>query len=155
MVRPGPFVATAPVVLEGPGIGLPADGAARRLAAPIAVIVVGVALAALVLARGPLAPGTSGAGDDGPSILPAASMLATPMSPASTPSPRPTATPSPRPTATAAPRPTPRARTYKVKRGETLSSIAAKFGTTTRKLAALNRIKDPSLIRVGQVLKLP
>jgi hypothetical protein len=151
----GPFVATAPVVLEGPGLGLPAQGAARRLAAPLTVIIVGVALAALVLARGPLAPGTSGAGDDGSSTSPAASLRASQTPSASTPSSAPTATPSPRPTATSAPKPTSRPRTYKVRRGDSLSSIAAKFGTTAKKLAVLNGIKNASLIRVGQVLKLP
>ena len=32
--RPGPFVPMAPVVLEGAGLGLPSEAAARRLAAP-------------------------------------------------------------------------------------------------------------------------
>ena len=45
--------------------------------------------------------------------------------------------------------------TYKVKRGDTLSGIAARFGTTVKVLVELNDIKDPSKLRVGQVLKLP
>ena len=44
---------------------------------------------------------------------------------------------------------------YKVKRGDTLSGIAAKFGTTVKVLVELNDIKDPSKLRVGQVIKLP
>ena len=61
----------------------------------------------------------------------------------------------PKPTATAKPTATPRPRTYKVKPGDTLTGIAAKFGTTVKKLSALNNITNPSLIRVGQVLQLP
>ncbi len=41
-----------------------------------------------------------------------------------------------------------------MKRGDTLSGIAATFGTTVKKLTALNHITDPSKLRVGQVLKL-
>ena len=42
-----------------------------------------------------------------------------------------------------------------MKRGDTLSGIAAKYGTTVKKLADLNDITDPSKLHVGQVLKLP
>jgi LysM repeat protein len=45
--------------------------------------------------------------------------------------------------------------TYKVRSGDTLSAIAARFGTTVRALVDLNGITDPSRLRVGQVLKLP
>ncbi|MCP5464466.1 MAG: LysM peptidoglycan-binding domain-containing protein [Deltaproteobacteria bacterium] len=44
-------------------------------------------------------------------------------------------------------------RYYRVKRGDTLSRIASKHGTSTNKLAQLNRIKKTSPIRVGQKLK--
>ena len=43
-------------------------------------------------------------------------------------------------------------RTYTVQAGDTLSYIAAKFGTTVANLVALNNISDPNLIYVGQVL---
>jgi LysM repeat protein len=58
---------------------------------------------------------------------------------------------------TPAPSPTPAepARTYKVKRGDTLSGIAARFGTTVRVLIDLNDIKNPSRIAIGAVLELP
>ena len=39
--------------------------------------------------------------------------------------------------------------------GDTLSRIAAKYGTTVAKLVEINGIKNPNLIRVGQVLRLP
>ena len=45
--------------------------------------------------------------------------------------------------------------TYKVKRGDTLSGIAAKFATTVKVLVELNGIKDPSKLHMGQVIKLP
>ncbi len=45
--------------------------------------------------------------------------------------------------------------TYKIKSGDTLSAIAARFGTTVKVLVNLNHIADPSKIHVGQVLKLP
>jgi LysM repeat protein len=45
--------------------------------------------------------------------------------------------------------------THTVKRGETLSGIAARYRTTVAALASLNGINNPSMIRVGQVLKLP
>ena len=46
-------------------------------------------------------------------------------------------------------------KTHVVKKGETLSGIANKYDTTVNKLASLNGIKNPSLIRVGQIIKLP
>ena len=43
--------------------------------------------------------------------------------------------------------------TYTVVSGDTLSGIAARYGTTVANLVALNGISNPNLIRVGQVLK--
>lgn len=44
---------------------------------------------------------------------------------------------------------------YTVKRGDTLSGIAAKYGTTYQKLAAYNGISNPNIISVGQKIKIP
>lgn len=44
---------------------------------------------------------------------------------------------------------------YVVKRGDTLSSIAAKYGTTYQVLAKRNGISNPNLIKVGQQIKIP
>lgn len=43
--------------------------------------------------------------------------------------------------------------TYTVRAGDTLSSIANKFGTSYQTLASLNGIANPNLIYVGQVLR--
>lgn len=45
--------------------------------------------------------------------------------------------------------------TYTVKKGDTLTKIAQITNTTVRELVSLNGIKNPNIIRVGQVLKLP
>jgi LysM repeat protein len=58
--------------------------------------------------------------------------------------------PAPEPTA-----PNPIAGTYTVVKGDTLSGIAARFGTTYQALAASNGIANPNVINVGQVLKVP
>jgi LysM repeat protein len=39
---------------------------------------------------------------------------------------------------------------YKVKKGDTLSGIAKKYGTTYQELARINNISDPNKIYVGQ-----
>jgi len=44
---------------------------------------------------------------------------------------------------------------YKVVRGDTLSMIAARFGTTVKKIQQLNNIINPDIIKEGQQLTLP
>lgn len=44
---------------------------------------------------------------------------------------------------------------YTVKSGDTLSKIAAKYGTTYQALAAYNGIANPNVITVGQKIKIP
>jgi LysM repeat protein len=46
-------------------------------------------------------------------------------------------------------------RTYTVVRGDTLTSIATKFGVTAAALAQANNISNPNQISVGQVLSIP
>ena len=48
-----------------------------------------------------------------------------------------------------------KARSHKVVRGDTLAKIAQKYDSTVAELSKLNGIKNASLIRVGQVIKLP
>ena len=45
--------------------------------------------------------------------------------------------------------------TYTVQTGDTLFSIASRFGTTVEALVEANNITNPDLIRVGQVLTIP
>ena len=44
---------------------------------------------------------------------------------------------------------------YTVQKGDTLSAIAARYGTTYQKLAEYNGIADPNKISVGQKIKIP
>lgn len=44
---------------------------------------------------------------------------------------------------------------HTVRRGDTLSKIAAKYNTTVEALAASNGIKNPDRINVGDVLTIP
>ncbi len=46
-------------------------------------------------------------------------------------------------------------RTYKVKRGDTLNSIALKFGVTVKALRKANGLSGGDVIRRGQVLVIP
>jgi LysM repeat protein len=73
---------------------------------------------------------------------------AAPVAPAPAPVAPAPATPAPAPAAPAA------AATYTVVRGDSLSGIASRFGTTTRNLMSLNGITNANLIRVGQVITL-
>lgn len=44
---------------------------------------------------------------------------------------------------------------HTVKRGDSLYSLAKKYGTSVSTLVSLNKIKNPSLIIDGQVLLIP
>ena len=89
-----------------------------------------------------------------------------------TPTPEPTAAPTEAPTATLTPLPTATlqpptatptatrsaasgATTYRVQVGDTLSSIAARFGITWQELAAANGLTGSSMLSVGQELIIP
>jgi LysM repeat protein len=92
-----------------------------------------------------------------PSRAPAVAGATTAPTPARTPKPSvvtaqstAAAQPTPKPTKTLA-----ATRTYRVKSGDTLSGIAAKYHTTVTALMKLNNITDPRKLRVGQVLKIP
>ena len=85
-------------------------------------------------------------------------------------SPKPTTTPKPTSSATASPKPTPTPTvspkptssptasasvSYKVVSGDTLGSIATKFGVTVARIQAANSLGTSTVIKIGQVLKIP
>lgn len=168
-----PIARTSPVVVERARPLLPIDrlGDTRRWGQVGLVALMLVAVFAVAVARfgGSSESVTGGVGGVAPSLsasAPPATAPSVDASPGGTVKPsaaqsqapvstqRPVATPG----ATARPGPagSPAAmRTYTVKTGDTLSAIAARFGTTVTALQKLNGIADPSIIRVGQVLKIP
>ena len=90
------------------------------------------------------------------------SFLSCSSAPSATPSIKPTPTPTatvkaeasptnPSPSPTGAPQVT----AYTVQAGDTLYSIAAKFGSTVEAIAAANKITNPDVISVGQQLVIP
>lgn len=96
-------------------------------------------------------------GSSSPTATPTATWTPTPTSTATTPTPTPTgtlvATATPTPTAT--PLPTGQTIIHVVKTGETLYSIARRYGVSVETLAYLNKITNPSRIYVGQQLIIP
>lgn len=61
--------------------------------------------------------------------------------------------PSPTPTPTPEPTSEPSVEYYTVVKGDTLSKIAKRYGTTVKQLCKWNNISNPDLIRIGQVLR--
>jgi lysozyme len=53
------------------------------------------------------------------------------------------------------PAPLTAARTYTVKGGDRLLFIAKRFGVSPDELIAVNKIKDPAKLQIGQTLKIP
>ncbi len=162
-----PASGTAPVVLEpARRMGALPTASARSGGQALLVGLMVLAFIVLVIARTQSPAGTASGSPDllssavagvaSPSA--AASMTPTPSAP-ETPSADPTVEPSPSPSSSAAATPGPSSsaplRRYKVKSGDTLSSIAARFGTTVKTLVALNSIADARVLKVGQVLLIP
>jgi FOG: LysM repeat len=162
-----PIARMTPVILDRGRVDLriPPLRADRASGQAILVGVLGLAFVAILLARpagdtGPSSPlGAGASAPTSPSIA-TPTGVATPSAnaPAETPTPSGNLAPSlgvpSSPPGASAPPVTPGA-TYRVKSGDTLSAIAARFGTTTRVLIGLNGIADPSRIKIGQILKLP
>lgn len=163
-----PSVRLTPLVLE------PSRGRTGALAATSGrtgsqALLVGlmvVAFVVLVIAR-TTAPSQAPSATPDSSVISVASPVprvtpspaASPTGPASA-SPAPGGSPTPSgsvgvtPAATVSPTPSV-GRRYTVQSGDTLSGIAARFGSTVKAIAEANGITDPGLIRVGQVLIIP
>jgi LysM repeat protein len=152
--------APPPLVLEpARRMGALPTAAAKSGGSAALVGLMVVAFLVLVLARiqSPGAPGVT----PGPSL---AAVAAATISPIATPDASPSGTvPSPAPngsgSSTAAtdrpPEATAEPKRYRVKSGDTLISIAARYDTTARKVMAANGISDPRALKVGQVLIIP
>jgi LysM repeat protein len=50
---------------------------------------------------------------------------------------------------------TPASGTYTVQSGDSLWSLARRWGTTVDEIADLNGISDPAAIRIGDILRIP
>lgn len=168
-----PDTSSAPVVLEPPrgrggGPGWLRPGGQALLVGLMALAFLALAIGHTVSPDGSSAsqmpvpsPSTPASGALGASATPSPSATAS-SSPAASHSTVPSAAVSPSPAApspgaTAGPTPGPIAssRTYTVQSGDTLSAIAAKFGTSVQAIATANKIADPRTIHPGQVLVIP
>lgn len=162
---------TAPVILDQSrfDLRLPALRPDRISGQALLVGLLGLAFVAIAIAR-PAGDGgaldtAGGTGASGPQVVsplttarpesasepPASERPVTSASPFAT---APTASRQPT-SAPASAQPTGSGATYRVRSGDTLSAIAARYGTTTKVLADLNKIADPAKLKIGQVLRLP
>jgi LysM repeat protein len=154
--------APPPLVLEpARRMGLLPTASAKGGGQALVIGLMVVAFLVLVIAR-TQSPGSSTLPTPGPSLADVAVATSIPAA-----SPRPStiadASPAPQdspaavvePTARTADPATPAPRRYTVKSGDTLSSIAARYGTTVRKLQVANEISNPRALKIGQVLAIP
>jgi LysM repeat protein len=165
---------TAPLVLDQGRLamlpGLPDRGVGQGGLVALMAVAFGALAVTRLTGGGPnVGPAVVADGSPPPSVVASSAPARTPAptAPASSPDAGPTRTlvpsdveptPSSGATAAASPAATPVATqalaTYTVKSGDTLSEIASAHGMTWQELAKINGIKDPSKLRVGQVLKL-
>jgi LysM repeat protein len=158
---PRPLARTTPLVLDHGRIAItiPALGTDRSTSQALLIVLLALAFAAILVAKMTAGGGTTPAGLTEPSPTPHATALASQSASSSAPTSRPTAPATSGSSASLAPA-TPGAtakavRTYKVKSGDTLIGIAAKYGTTPKAIAALNGIAVSSNLHIGQILKIP
>jgi len=168
LTLPRPLAQTTPLVLDHGRIAITVSAlrSDRSTGQALLIALMALAFAAILLAK--VTGGSAPTSVVGRSPTPPASLPAGARATAVTPSTTPTSTASPSgvgasvtPSAqsSAAPTtPTPPAtgtQTYKVKSGDTLIGIAAKYGTTAKAIAKLNGIAVTSILHAGQILKIP
>ncbi len=163
---PRPLARTTPVVLDHGRISvtMPALRSERLSGQAVLIVLLGLAFAAILLARltGGGAPAALGDASPTAGLSAGASAAATHPSASSRPSasvdPSNGSSSSPAvssdPAGSAQPSAT-GTRSYKIKAGDTLIGIAAKFNTTPKAIAKLNGLTNPSALKVGQVLQIP
>lgn len=143
----------------------------RARVVPLAILLVALAFAGIMLGAwltsamsdtpagsGAPGPGASGTAASPPVASPTPPVTPTPpptATPIPTPMPTPTATPIPTPTPSATPTPAPTPIVHRVRRGETLTGIAERYGVTIAAISKANGLPDPNLIVVGQLLVIP
>lgn len=167
-----PVVRTTPVVLDHRRLDLrvPPLRADHVSGQAVLVGILGIALVIVLFARpgGTVEPSGAFATASSPQAVPSAaaptdaagsSPAASPIVP-TPPAPGGSAEPTgaqvgPSPSASPSQRPATSGATYRVRSGDTLSAIAARFGTTAKVLADLNGINDPSRLQIGRILQLP
>jgi LysM repeat protein len=156
---PRPLARTTPLILDHGriAVAMPALRSDRPNSQAILIALLAIAFVAILFARltggsglavatlgSPTPRATTVTGTAGPT---AASTVEPSAAPAAS------AAPSGAP---ATPRPSPSSgRTYKVKSGDTLIGIAAKYGTTPKAIAKLNGIPVSANLHIGQILKIP
>jgi LysM repeat protein len=159
---PRPVARTTPVVLDHGRIAMamPSLRSERLSGQAIVVILLALAFAAILAARltaGGAPAIVDGASSPTPAISAGASGHPASSVPSGSAAPSAGSTSSPvasgaagsaQPSAVGS-------RTYKVKSGDTLVGIAAKFGTTPKAISKLNGITNPSALKVGQILQIP
>jgi LysM repeat protein len=160
--------ATTPVLLERIRPALPIPATMQRGVGQIVLVgLLAIAFLAVFFARLGASPAASPSPSPSVAVVASASPSAS-QHPTATPSPSaaesasPSPSPTPRPSKTPKPsaKPSPSAsvapggQTYTVKSGDTLSGIAAKYGTTVKAIEDLNGLTSTT-IHPGQVLKIP
>jgi LysM repeat protein len=155
---PRPLARTTPVVLDHGriAIAVPALRTDRTTGQAVLIVLMALAFAAIVLARvtggvpasatdASPSPRATAQASGGPSLSASGSPSATGTSASATTGSGGSGAPSSPVLST----------TYKVKAGDTLIGIAAKFGTTPKAISTLNGITNASNLKVGQVLQIP
>lgn len=163
-----------PLATDGvPDLAGPLATASRvrsRRPPPGAIAVAGLVAALAIVAVAvsflpPAAPGGIAGTSPTPGSAPVTPGLSAHPTTSSGASPAPTSAPSTRPTPgpgtsvspTSEPTPSqpPRPRRYRVRGGDTLNRIAARFDTSVRAIQELNELREGEDIRVGQLLRIP